>query len=179
MYKNDPMAKLTGPLSMAVPGELAGLHEAWKKYGRLPWKTLFEPAIQLAKNGFEVFPYLGHYIIKFEKAIMADPGLRHVFAPNGEILQTGDTCYNAELAQSLEAIAEEGPGAFYNGRVGEKLVNDLREAGGILTMEDLRNYQVRVTDALEVNVMGYKVLGMPPPSSGTVGLALVSALPHC
>lgn len=173
MYKNNSKAKLAGALSMGVPAELAGLHEAWKKYGRLPWQTLFEAAIELAKNGFEVLPYLGQYIVKFEQTVMADPGLRRVFAPNGKILQTGDICYNLELAQSLEAVAEQGPQAFYNGTVGEKLVKDVREAGGILTMEDLRNYKVRVTDALQVDVMGYRVLGMPPPSSGTVGLALI------
>lgn len=173
MYKNDPKAKISGPLSMGVPGELAGLYEAWKKYGRLSWKTLFKPSIQLAKNGFEILPYLGNYILKEENLIMADLGLRQVFAPEGRLLQTGDICYNVKLAESLKAIAEQGPQAFYNGTVGEKLVKDVREAGGILTVEDLRNYEVKVTDALAVDVMGYKLLGMPPPSSGTLGMTLI------
>ncbi|XP_010688393.2 glutathione hydrolase 3 isoform X1 [Beta vulgaris subsp. vulgaris] len=173
MYKNDPGAKNLGPLSMGVPGELAGLHEAWKKYGRLSWRILFQPSIQLAKNGFEVLPYLGNDILKHEEKIKADPGLREVFAPNGRLLQTGDICYNVKLADSLQAIAEHGPQAFYNGMVGEKLVRDVREAGGILTMEDLRNYKVKVTDALAVDVMGFELLGMPPPSSGTLGIAMI------
>ncbi|XP_074280893.1 glutathione hydrolase 3-like [Silene latifolia] len=173
MYENDPGAKTLGPLAMGVPGELAGLHEAWKKYGRLPWRTLFQPAIHYANNGYQIFPYLATYLQKYQDKIMADPGLRHVFAPNGRMLKVGETCYNKKLAQSLEAIAELGPQAFYNGIVGEKLVKDVREAGGILTMEDLRNYKVKVTDAVGVDVMGYKILGMPPPSSGTVGLAMI------
>ncbi|XP_023898527.1 glutathione hydrolase 3 [Quercus suber] len=173
MYENNPMSKAVGALAMGVPGEIAGLHEAWLKYGRLAWRTLFQPAIKLAKDGFEIKPYLGNYITRFAKIIMNDPGLSQVFAPNGKVLEAGDTCYNVELSRSLEAVAEEGPQALYNGTVGEKLVKDVREAGGILTMEDLRNYTVEVTDAMAVNVMGYTILGMPPPSSGTLGLSLV------
>ncbi|XP_074297427.1 glutathione hydrolase 3-like [Silene latifolia] len=173
MYESDPKTKYEGALSMGVPGELAGLHEAWKKYGRLPWQTLFQPAIHYADNGFQIFPYLATYFQKYEDKIMADPGLRHVFAPNGRMLKVGDKCSNKKLAQSLKAVAKLGPQAFYNGLIGKKLVNDVRKAGGILTMKDLRNYKVRVTDALGVEVMGYKILGMPPPSSGTLGLAMI------
>ncbi|XP_021723488.1 gamma-glutamyltranspeptidase 3-like [Chenopodium quinoa] len=173
MYDNDLAAKLSGPLSMGVPGELAGLHEAWKYYGRLSWKTLFEPSIHFAENGFEVLPYLEKNILKHEKMIRDDPGLSQVFAPNGKLLQTKDICYNVKLAESLKAIADQGPPAFYNGTVGKKLVKDVREAGGILTEEDLRNYKVKVTKALAADVMGYTILGMPPPSSGTLGMTLI------
>ena len=100
-----------------------------------------------------------------------------MYAPNGNILQVGETCYNYELGLKLEAIAEEGPEAFYNGTIGEKLIKNVRSAGGILTMEDLRNYEVKVTDAVEVNTMGFTIFGMPPPSSGTLGLALICSIP--
>lgn len=173
MYENNPKAKLEGALSMGVPGEIAGLYEAWLIYGRLTWKTLFQPAIKLAKDGFVVAPYLGKYIYTHSKMIMNDPGLRQVFAPNGKLLKNGDICYNVELGHSLEEIAELGPQAFYNGTIGEKLVKDVREVGGILTMDDLKNYKADVMDAMSADVMGYKVLGMPPPSSGTLGLSLV------
>ncbi|KAE9448739.1 hypothetical protein C3L33_19369, partial [Rhododendron williamsianum] len=173
MYENNSAAKYVGPLSAGVPGELAGLHEAWSKYGRLPWKTLFQPAIKLAREGFVVAPYLGSSISSNGKLIMADIGLRQVFAPNGKLLQAGDMCYNVELGHSLEAVAEKGPEAFYNGTIAENLVKDVRDAGGILTMEDLRNYKVDITDAIAFNSMGYTILGMPPPSSGTLGLSLV------
>ncbi|CAK9148554.1 unnamed protein product [Ilex paraguariensis] len=136
-------------------------------------RTLFQPAIKLAKEGFVVYPYLESSISSSANKIMADPGLQLVYAPNGKLLQAGDTCYNAELGRSLEAVAEQGIQAFYNGTIGENLVKDVKEAGGILTMEDLRNYKVDVMDAMSVNVMGYTILGMPPPSSGTVGISLV------
>lgn len=172
MYQNDLNNKYYGPLSMGVPGEVAGLHKAWLKHGRLPWKSLFQPAIRLAKHGFQVAPYLANSISSYSATIYKDPGLQNVFAPGGKLLQAGDTCYNIELGLSLEAIAE-GPEALYNGTVGEKLVDDVRSLGGILTMEDLRNYEVKVTNAVAVNTMGFTIFGMPPPSSGTLGIALV------
>ncbi|KAH7852876.1 hypothetical protein Vadar_030363 [Vaccinium darrowii] len=173
MYENNSVAKYEGPLSAGVPGELAGLHEAWLKYGRLPWRTLFQPAIKLAKHGFVVAPYLASCISSSARLIMADSGLRQVFAPKGKLLHAGDMCYNVELGHSLEAVAEQGLAAFYNGTIGENLVKDVTDAGGILTMEDMRNYKVDITDAISVNSMGYTILGMPPPSSGTLGLSLV------
>ncbi|KAG2718287.1 hypothetical protein I3760_03G212500 [Carya illinoinensis] len=173
MYENNPKSKVAGALAMGVPGEIAGLHEAWLQHGRLAWRTLFQPAIKLAKDGFVISPYLRQHMIELAKLIMNDPGLRQVFAPNGKLLQAGDACYNIELGRSLEAVAEQGPQAFYNGTVGEKLVKDVREAGGILTMADLRSYKVDVTDAMAADVFGYTIVGMPPPSSGTVGLSLV------
>lgn len=173
MYANNLNNKYSGALSMGVPGEIAGLHEAWLQHGRLNWRTLFQPAIKLARDGFVVAPYLASSIAKSAKKIMNDPGLQQVFAPNGRLLQAGDKCSNLELAQSLEAVAEQGPQAFYNGTVGEKFVKDVRDAGGILTMEDLKNYKVDIMDALAANVTGYTIYGMPPPSSGTLGMSLV------
>ncbi|ESR64598.1 hypothetical protein CICLE_v10007750mg [Citrus x clementina] len=173
MYENDTEAKYTGALSIGVPGEIAGLHEAWLKHGRLAWRALFQPAIKLAKEGFVVAPYLGQHIANKAEVILNDRGLRKVFAPNGKLLKSGDKCYNVELAQSLEALAEQGPEALYNGTVGEKLVKDVREAGGILTIEDLRSYKVDVMDAMSANAMGYTISGMPPPSSGTVGMSMI------
>ncbi|EEF48141.1 glutathione hydrolase 3 [Ricinus communis] len=173
MYANNIEDKYSGPLSIGVPGEIAGLHEAWLQHGRLPWRNLFQPAIKLAKYGFIIRPYLGLEISKQAGLIMNDPGLQEVFAPNGNLLQAGDKCFNMKLARSLEAIAEQGPQAFYNGTVGEQLVKDVRKAGGILTMEDLQNYKVEITDAVTANVMGYTVHGMPPPSGGTLGLSMV------
>ncbi|KAE8688437.1 Gamma-glutamyltranspeptidase 3 [Hibiscus syriacus] len=96
MYENDMRAKYHGALSMGVPGEIAGLHEAWLRYGRLDWNTLFEPAIKLAKDGFVIEPYLG---------------------------------LNIASRGSLEELAEHGPGALYNGTIGEKMVEDVDSYG--------------------------------------------------
>ncbi|CAL9186404.1 unnamed protein product [Musa hybrid cultivar] len=173
MYQNDPSSKSKGALSMGIPGELAGLHTAWSKYGRLPWKDLLQPSITLARDGFLVVPYLADAIRTKEADVLADPGLRAVLAPNGRLLQTNDTCYNPALANALEVISTEGPQAFYDGSIGERFIEDVRNAGGVATMEDLKEYRVKVTKAMVANAMGYTILGMPPPSSGTVGMSLV------
>ncbi|XP_051132107.1 glutathione hydrolase 3 isoform X2 [Andrographis paniculata] len=173
MYKDNAESKYEGPLSMGVPGEIAGLHSAWSRYGRLPWKALFEPAIKLAKDGFFISPYTASKLSNNADKIMRDPGLRGVYAPNDILLKSGDICHNVQLGITLEAIAEQGPAAFYNGTVGERLIKDVAKAGGIVTMDDLRRYRVNVVDAVTVNTMGYTIYGMPPPSSGTLGLSLV------
>uniref|UniRef100_A0A0E0FGA2 Gamma-glutamyl transferase n=1 Tax=Oryza nivara TaxID=4536 RepID=A0A0E0FGA2_ORYNI len=173
MYAGNPTSKYKGALAMGVPGELAGLHAAWSRYGRLPWKDLFAPAIKLARDGFTVVPPVAGALKEAERDVLADPGLRAVFAPQGRILAAGEVCRNPALADTLEAVASGGVEAFYGGAIGERFVADVRRAGGIATVDDLRAYKVEVSDAMRADAMGYTFLGMPPPSSGTVGMALV------
>ncbi|XP_078429053.1 glutathione hydrolase 3-like [Wolffia australiana] len=173
MYESDPSSKSKGPLAMGVPGELAGLYAAWTRHGRLPWKDLVWPAIVLARDGFTVSPYLAAGIQKKEADILADAGLRRLFLRRGRLLRAGDTARNPALAGTLAAVADGGAPAFYAGAAGVSLADDVRAAGGLLTPDDLRSYKVSVSDAVAVDAFGYTVVGMPPPSSGTVGLAMV------
>ncbi|MCL7035794.1 hypothetical protein MKW94_021249 [Papaver nudicaule] len=162
MYERHPANKSKGALSMGVPGEIAGLHSAWLMFGKLEWYDLFQPAIKYARDGFVVSPFLGLGINK-----------SRVFMREGRLLRTGELCYNPKLAETLQLIAKGGCQAFYNGAVGKNLVKDVQAAGGILTEEDLRNYRVDVTDVVTAKVMNFTILGMPPPSSGILGLTLV------
>ncbi|KAG2241628.1 hypothetical protein Bca52824_090201 [Brassica carinata] len=162
-FENREAERIAGPLSIAVPGEIAGLYKAWETHGRVPWKLLVEPSIKLARDGFEVGSHLDFALSKNEAMIKNDTGLKK-----------GDICYNTKLAETLQVVAEKGMKAFYEEDVAEKLVNDVREAGGIITMEDLRSYEVKVTDAMVVDdVMGYKIYGMWPPACGTTGFAMI------
>lgn len=173
MYEKNRSAKALGGLSVGVPGQIAGLHMVWKKYGRLPWKSLIHPSIQLCARGFAVEPYLANEIVVNSARILADKGLRDVFAPNGTLLQAGDFCYRIQLAKTLSQIAKHGPSVFYAGPIGRKLARDVQAAGGILTLQDLNKYKVIVRQPLVADTWGYTILGMPPPSSGGAGLALV------
>ncbi|KAE9608039.1 putative aminoacyltransferase, Glutathione hydrolase [Lupinus albus] len=165
MYDGDADLKAKGGLSVAVPGELAGLHKVWKKHGRLPWKRLVKPAVILAR-GYKVSPYLRKQMEATESDILADHGLRSLFAPNGKLLNIGDICHNKKLARTLRFISEFGPKAFYNGLIGHHLVRDVQKAGGILTMKDLRSYTAKQKKPISNDVLGLKILGMPPPSGG-------------
>ena len=166
MYAGNTTLKAKGGLSVAVPGELAGLHEAWRQHGRLPWKRLVQPAEILARRGFKISPYLRMQMGQTESDILEDKGLRSVFAPNGKLLKIGDKCYNKKLADTLRAISKFGPQAFYGGLVGLNLVRDVQKAGGILTMKDLKRYSVKQKEPISTNVLGLEILGLPPPSGG-------------
>uniref|UniRef100_A0A453C489 Glutathione hydrolase n=1 Tax=Aegilops tauschii subsp. strangulata TaxID=200361 RepID=A0A453C489_AEGTS len=172
MYGGNDTLKARGALSIGVPGEIAGLYEAWKRHGKLPWKELVMPAAKLAW-AFTVSPYLHMQMKATEAGILGNAGMRAVYACNGEILKVGDVCRNGKLAWTLEAVAERGPAAFYSGPVADLLVKDVKEAGGIMTKEDLEKYQVKVRRPLSQSVMGLTVLSMPPPSAGGAGLMLV------
>ncbi|XP_057741061.1 glutathione hydrolase 1-like isoform X1 [Arachis stenosperma] len=176
MYGGNATLKAKGGLSVAVPGELSGLHEAWKQHGRLPWKRLVRPAEILARRGFKISPYLRMQMEQTESGILQDKGLHSIFAPNGELLNIGEVCYNKKLADTLGAIAMFGPQAFYGGLVGHNLVKDVQSVGGILTMEDLKGYQVKQTKPITNDVLGLEILAMPPPSGGPPMMLLLNIL---
>ncbi|KAJ6305395.1 hypothetical protein OIU78_020852 [Salix suchowensis] len=117
MYDGNATLQASGSLSIAVPGELAGLYKAWKQHGRLPWERLVRPAEKLARRGFKISRYLRMQMEKTQSGILADEGLRNVFTSNGELLQPGDICYNKKLADTLRTVSK-GVEAFYNGPIG-------------------------------------------------------------
>jgi gamma-glutamyltranspeptidase/glutathione hydrolase/leukotriene-C4 hydrolase len=173
MYGGNRTLKARGALSIGVPGEIAGLYAAWKDHGKLSWKSLVTPAAKLAE-AFTISPYLQMQMEATRAGILANAGIRAVYAPNGDILKVNDTCHNVALARTLKAVAARGPDAFYTGPVASQLVKDVREVGGIMTTDDLENYQVKVRRPLSESVMGLTVLTMPPPSAGGAGIMLVS-----
>lgn len=166
MYAANVTLKGRGALSVAIPGELAGLHEAWKQHGRLPWDRLVRPAERLARLGFKISPYLHRQMVTTESGILANEGLRHIFTSNGSLLQTGEICRNIKLAETLNQISKFGPVAMYNGSIGTKLIRDVQKLGGILTMKDLQTYRVRLRKPVSADTLGLKILAMPPPSGG-------------
>ncbi|GLT44007.1 hypothetical protein SLA2020_179260 [Shorea laevis] len=173
MYAGNAGLKETGALSIATPGELAGLHKAWKDHGKLPWERLVRPAENLARRGFKISPYLYMQMEKTRSGILANKGLRNIFTSNGELLRPGDICRNMKLAETLGKIARYGSEAFYNGSIGVDLVRDVQRAGGILTISDLKKYEVKVREPISAKVLGVEILGMPPPSSGGASMILM------
>ncbi|GLU20409.1 hypothetical protein SLE2022_366120 [Rubroshorea leprosula] len=173
MYAGNASLKATGALSIATPGELAGLHKAWKDYGKLPWERLVRPAENLARRGFKISPYLYMQMEKTRSGILANKGLRDIFTSNGELLRPGDICRNMKLAETLRKIGRYGSEAFYNGSIGVDLVRDVQSAGGILTISDLKKYEVKVREPISAKVLGLEILGMPPPSSGGASMILM------
>lgn len=160
-----------GGLSIAVPGQLRGMLLAHQKYGKLNWTSLVEPSIGLARNGIVVNNYLEQILLEVENDIMNEQTLRDTFVNNqtGKLYKSGEVLKRVKLAETLEKIAENGED-FYNGSIAQDLVNDINNLGGVLTIDDLKSYSVKVRNAINVSIHNgeYTLLTCPPPASGPV-----------
>eukprot|EP00794_Sanderia_malayensis_P007868 gene7868-8718_t len=152
--------------TILVPGVVKGLWEAHKRFGKLPWKDLFQPAIKLAKTGFRIHGALAKAIEKKNDFIDSNLGLRELFKPNGFLLRQGDVLRRPKLAHTYERLAEHGGDIFYKGSMAQQIVKDVREAGGIISLKDLESYEAIVREPLEADIKGLKMLSNPPPGSG-------------
>lgn len=159
-----------GGKSIGIPGEVAGLIYAFENYGsgKLTLKQLVTPAINLAQNGFYVTPTLYHDIESADKKIPENIKEGHEFLrkENGELYQVGDLWKNEDMVKTLNLIAEKGKDGFYKGEIADKIVEMSNKYGGILTKQDLENYEVRVSKPVEGTYRGYKILSAGLPSSG-------------
>lgn len=134
---------ITGAPSAAVPGEILGYWELHQKFGVLDWKLLIEPTIRLCRNGFPVSTHMRMAMENSEQRIMNEPTMSEVFInpKTGKIWLVGDIITRPKLAETLEIIAKEGADAFYKGDLGKRFTDDVKELGGHITMEDLKNYK--------------------------------------
>jgi len=160
-----------GALAVAVPGEVAGLAELSRRFGRLGLARAAAPAIRLAEKGF---PARRTGLEKLVERPRSDPALSKMFSPGGTLVTAGTRLQNLPLARTLRAIAARGPDAFYRGPVAHAIAAAVRSQGGILTEADLGAYRVRERAPLRGRYRGRELLTAPPPSSG--GVVLLEAL---
>jgi gamma-glutamyltranspeptidase/glutathione hydrolase len=164
---------LFGTLAAGVPGTVAGMVEAHSKYGKLPWATLIEPAIALAKNGFNISVRQAGELNGLHARLMALNPLGTPLLKESK-WTVGDLLMQPELAVTLENIRDQGRKGFYEGRVADAIVAEMVRSGGIISKSDLQSYQAVWRKAITGNYRGYKIITMPPPSSG--GIALIQLL---
>uniref|UniRef100_A0AAQ4RM50 Glutathione hydrolase n=1 Tax=Gasterosteus aculeatus aculeatus TaxID=481459 RepID=A0AAQ4RM50_GASAC len=159
---------ITGSQWIGVPGELRGYEAVHKQYGKLPWAKLFEPTIKLAREGISLPAFLGKLLqIGLVKDHVEKSSLCEVLCnKNKTVLSTGDILKFPKLAETMQTIAAEGAEAFYTGKIGHDLIQDIEAAGGTLKKEDLQSFQVRVEDAWTVPVGDAKIYVPPPPAGG-------------
>jgi gamma-glutamyltranspeptidase / glutathione hydrolase len=174
LYTKDgkPVASLslTGALAVAVPGEVAGLVEAGRRFGTLPMAVLAAPAIKLASEGFPLDSALGVAIERQQANMKRFADLGRIYLPDGAVPKDGQTIRQPELAETLRAIVEKGDAVFYRGWIAEAIVETIQKTGGVMTLEDLRNYKPVWRKPLIGSYRGRTVITMPPPSSGGVTL---------
>jgi gamma-glutamyltranspeptidase / glutathione hydrolase len=160
-----------GHLASGVPGSVDGMATAHARFGKLPWKTLLQPAIELAEKG----------VIQTEKEarglnnvrgdmLKVNPGTTYFLHPEGRNWQAGDTLVQKDLAQVLKVIQKEGRDGFYKGKVAKLLTREMKNNKGIISKKDLRAYQSQWREPLVGNYKNYKIITMPPTSSGGVAL---------
>jgi gamma-glutamyltranspeptidase/glutathione hydrolase len=155
-----------GHQASGIPGTIAGLF-ATLPYAKLPFKTLIQPAIDLAEFGYTIS----------EREAMALNSVRESFIKNStaaapfvkeEKWKAGDTLIQKDLAETLKRIRDKGQKGFYEGKTAELIVDEMKKGYGIISLNDLKNYKAKLRTALEFNYKGYTVIGMPPPSSGGI-----------
>jgi gamma-glutamyltranspeptidase / glutathione hydrolase len=167
--KVRPNASLEGHLAAGVPGTIAGLAAAHRKYGKLPWRTVVAPAIRLARVGFKVSELYTQQAKSKQKMLASNPAAREIFTNQGQPLQAGDRLVQRDLARTLITIARN-PQDFYTGSIASKIDRDMRLNKGLITRADLRAYQPKWREPLCGKFRQYNVCSMAPPSSGGVHL---------
>lgn len=169
--QGDPVAALSREhgLAIGVPGTVMGMELALEKYGTMTMKQVTQAAIKMAKDGIYVTPDLSTSLTGLKRRIAQWPSSAEIFYKNdGSDYQVDDLFKQPELAHSLTLIAQQGSKGFYEGETANKLISAIQQAGGIMTLDDLKHYKVIEREPVEGNYRGYQVISMPPPSSGGV-----------
>jgi gamma-glutamyltranspeptidase/glutathione hydrolase len=156
--------------AVGVPGLVAMLEAAHRRHGKLRWERLARPAIRLAENGFAISPRL-HALLRDDPLLRRDAAAHALyFRENGDARAIGEILHNPEFAASLRGIATRGADYLHRGALAEQIATAARRQGGSLTAADMRDYRARLRVAVCGRYRGWRICGMPPPSSGAVGV---------
>ncbi|MCC6810273.1 MAG: gamma-glutamyltransferase [Deltaproteobacteria bacterium] len=168
--KAQPQLSQTGALAVGVPGQIAGLIELHKKYGKKPLAQLFDPAVKLAQTGVTVSARLGSAFLSEAETLARFESTKSAWTKNNRFPETGGKWLQPDLAKTLKAIQAGGLNAFYKGDIARRIVDTVVQNGGILALVDLAEYEVKWREPVMTSYRGYSVFSQPPPSSGGVHL---------
>ena len=167
---NPTEDSIFGWRSAGVPGTVAGLADAHKKFGTLPWKDLLDPAIKLAADGFTLTEPVAASLRNEKNSLHRDAESRRIFLRDGNPYKAGETLKQPDLAKTLRRIADKGTAGFYEGPTAKHIAAAFAAHGGLITEEDLRRYQAKERKPVAGTYHGFDVISAPPPSAGGVGL---------
>ncbi len=161
----------TGHLAVGVPGSVAGMYEAYKKYSKLKdWKALIQPAINLATRGIFITKKQAYLLNKYHEIFKQTNSVSNEFTKKSK-WENGDILKQQNLANTLIQIRDKGRDGFYKGEVANKIIAEMKRSNGIITHKDLAEYQAIWRKPIRTNYRGYDIISMPPPSSGGIALA--------
>jgi gamma-glutamyltranspeptidase len=152
--------------TILVPGNVAGLTAALEKYGTLTLPVVLEPAIKYAEEGFPLDETLSSIILDNNELLSKYPSTAKIYLPEGFPIQQGEILKQPELAQTLRTIAQQGRKGFYEGPVAEEIVKSVTEHGGMMTLNDMKNYQVIIDEPVRGTYRGYEIISAGAPQSG-------------
>ncbi|AHF75786.1 Gamma-glutamyltransferase [Sodalis praecaptivus] len=175
-----------GYQAVCTPGSVKGYAQALSRYGTFDWRDVIAPAIDQARRGFMVRPHVYSYwcldqqaagqVNTRDKLALTATGRRVYFNTDGSLKKPGQIITNPDLTRTLERLAEEGPESFYTGAIAREIASDMAAQGGFITLQDLADYRVEVTQPLWGSYRGYTIATTPPPSSGLAMLELLHIL---
>ena len=167
-------------LSSGVPGTVAGLYAAHRRFGSLPWPRLLEPAIRLARDGIVVSHDLANLLKARRERLGRDPAaLRYFYKEGGVPYEAGERLVQSDLAWSLQRIADDGPDAFYRGAIADKIIAEMEANGGLIDADALAAYRPTIREPLRGSYRGFEIVAMPPSSSGGVHvIQMLNVLEH-
>lgn len=169
----DSKKSLTSHLASGTPGTVAGFSLALDKYGTMPLNKVVQPAFKLARDGFIVNDALADDLKTYGSEVLPNHENSKAIFWKEETLKKGDTLVQANLAKSLEMIAENGPDEFYKGTIAEQIAQEMQKNGGLITKEDLAAYKAVERTPISGDYRGYQVYSMPPPSSGGIHIVQI------
>lgn len=167
---------LVGALAAGVPGSVAGLWEAHRRFGSRPWRELLAPAIALARDGFAVDEAFIEGAERRRTRFARFPSTAAIYLPGGAPVPLGGSWRNPDLARTLGRIAREGRDGFYRGRTAALVADEMARSGGIVTRDDLDAYEPVWREPVRFDYRGHHVVSMPPTSSGGLTIALVAGI---
>ncbi|XP_020279668.1 gamma-glutamyltranspeptidase 1-like isoform X2 [Pseudomyrmex gracilis] len=179
MFDGNAHLSMYGGLAVAVPGELKGYWEAHQRFGKLPWRELFEPTIQLCKDGSLVNDYLAAYLVEKEPMIKNESSLAEILInrATNKTWVAGDKIKREKLADTLRLIANSGSSdIFYNSTITDQLVKEIKEFNGIITKQDFANYKVKWREPIALKMEKMTIYSAPPPGSGAILMFVMNVL---
>ncbi|MCC6588304.1 MAG: gamma-glutamyltransferase [Bryobacterales bacterium] len=173
---NPTRDSVVGWRAAGVPGTVRGLELAHKKWGAKPWRALVEPAVKLARNGFEVSYHLARSLEGASSLMSQFPESKRIFLKDGALHQFGSRLRQPELAATLQRIAKLGARDFYEGETARILAGQMQANGGLITLDDLKAYAATERVPLQGSYKGFDILTAPPPSSGGIGILQMTGM---
>ena len=162
--------------SVTVPGAVDGWSQAHKRFGRLPWKDLFAPAIRYAESGYAVPEIIQDYWTAEELKLRKTEEARRVFMPGGKAPEIGARFSNPDVAKALRLVAEKGRDAFYKGEIAQAIVNTSTAFGGAMQAEDLADFSAEWVEPISIDYRGWKIYELPPNVQGMAALEMLNIM---